>query len=119
MPFWEETLGQTEDKLERLYFSGLAWERMVSPWRSRWKCLGRDEGLDLPVQAFAPVTRTRINETKQRGHECSNMFNLFFFLTSSCFSLFVLYSLFVWIFLNVLFLAEEGGHLVSPLCKFS
>ena len=39
MPIWEETPGQPKDTLERLYF--LAWEVLVSPWRSWWKWLGR------------------------------------------------------------------------------
>ena len=61
-PIWDETLGQTKDKLERLYLLaglGTSWH---PPAGAGW----REECLDLHAQAVAPKTqmsRRKRNET--------------------------------------------------------
>ena len=63
MPVWEETPGQSKDTLETLYLSaglGTSWcppGGVAGGWR--------EECLDLPAQAVAPNTRTRVSGRKQ------------------------------------------------------
>ena len=64
MPNREETPGQIKDVLERLYLSaglGISW---CAPGGVGGSDRG-EERLDLPAQAFAPVTRTRIRVRKR------------------------------------------------------
>ena len=81
MPIQEETPGQTQDTLERLYLSA-GWGTSWCPPRGVGGNVWGKEHLDLPAQAVAPATqswnsRRKRNETKQCFFGSTNLFKDF------------------------------------------
>ena len=68
-PIWEETPGQTEDTLERLYL----WAGLGTSWCPPGGVGGSGRGeerLVLPAPALAPVTPTRRSSRKRNKTKC-------------------------------------------------
>ena len=85
MPIREETPGQTNDTLERLYLSAGLRTSWFPPGGVDGSGRG-EERLDLPAQAVAPATRSRIsisNKTKSINQSINQ--NTLFIPVGNCF----------------------------------